>query len=112
MYDLPLSGAQKSFLRGLGQRLEPTLQLGREGPTAPFFEALQKLLRTHELVKLRFTGGQARTERAALCATIADEGRCLCVGQVGHTALLYRRHPEAKSRRIELPDATPSGDGP
>jgi len=104
MYDFPLTGAQKSYLRGLGQKLEPALKVGRNGLTAEFFAELQKLLRTQELVKLRFLGAD-RDERATLCDRIADEGRCVCAGSVGHTALFYRQHPEPKQRHIELPGA-------
>ena len=101
MYDFPLTGAQKSHLRGLGQRLEPALKLGRGGPTPEFFAELQKLLRAHELVKLRFLGAD-RDERAVLCGKIADEGRCVCVGAVGHTALFYRQKSDPKERRVAL----------
>ncbi|MEI7552070.1 MAG: YhbY family RNA-binding protein [Verrucomicrobiota bacterium] len=104
MYDFPLTGAQKSHLRGLGQTLAPALKLGKGGLTPAFFAELQKYLRSHELVKLRFLGSD-RDERAALCAQIADEGRCVPVGAVGHTALFYRQHPEPGSRTIELPSA-------
>src|SRR5215207_1821275 len=102
MYDFPLTGSQRSHLRGLGQSLEPSLKVGRAGLTPEFFTELQKLLRAHELVKLRFLGAD-REERAALCEQIADEGRCVCVGAVGHTALFYRQHPDPKSRTIKLP---------
>ena len=102
MYEFPLTGAQKSFLRGLGQKLEPTLKLGKGGLTPAFFTELQRALRAHELVKLRFLGLE-RNEREELCAKIADEGRCVCVGAVGHTALFYRQHPEPAERSIALP---------
>lgn len=102
MYDFPLTGTQKSFLRGLGQKLEPALKVGRNGLTPQFFAELQKLLRAHELVKLRFIGAE-RDERATLCDQIADEGRCVCVGAVGHTALFYRQNPNEKERAIVLP---------
>ena len=101
MYDFPLTGAQRSRLRGLGQTRDADLKVGRGGLTPEFFAELQKLLRAHELVKLRFLGAD-RDERAELCARIADEGRCVCVGAVGHTALFYRQHPEPKERRIAL----------
>jgi len=102
MYEFPLTGVQKSHLRGLGQSLEAGLKVGRGGLTPEFFAELQKLLRTHELVKLRFLGAE-RDERAALCTQIADEGRCVCVGAVGHTALFYRQNPDPKARRVKLP---------
>lgn len=102
MYDFPLTGAQRSHLRGLGQTLEPALKLGKGGLTPTFFAELQRLLRARELVKLRFLGVD-RDERATLCDQIADEGRCVCVGTVGHTALFYRQNPEPAEREIALP---------
>ncbi len=103
MYDFPLTGAQKSFLRSLGQQLDPALKVGKDGLSPAFFAELQRLLRSHELVKLRFTGAGDRAERAAWCTQIADEGRCVCAGAVGHTALFYRQHPEPEQRRVALP---------
>lgn len=103
MYEFPLTGAQKSHLRATGQTLEAGLKVGRGGLTPEFFAELQKLLRAHELVKLRFLGAD-RDERAALCEKIADEGRCVFVSAVGHTALFYRQHPDPKERTITLPE--------
>ena len=102
MYEFPLTGAQKSHLRGLGQTLPDHLKVGKAGLTTEFFGELQKFLRTQELVKLRFLGAE-RDERAELCTRIADEGRCVCVGAVGHTALFYRPNPDPKARGITLP---------
>jgi len=101
VYDFSLTGAQRSFLRSRGQALEPALKTGRSGVTAAFLAELQRLLRAHELVKLRFLGA-GREQRVALCAQIADEGRCVCVGAVGSTALFYQQNPEPKERRIQL----------
>ncbi len=103
MYDLVLSSAQKSQLRGLGQTLEPVLKVGKGGLTPAFYAELQQQLRAHELVKLRFLGAE-RAERAALCAMIADEGRCVCVGAIGHTALFYRQNPVPAERRVVFPE--------
>ena len=102
MYEFPLTGAQKSHLRGIGQTLEAALKVGRAGLTPEFFAELQKQLRAHELVKLRFLDAD-REARGALCDQIADQGRCVFVSAVGHTALFYRQNPEPKERRIELP---------
>ena len=101
MYDFPLTSAQKSFLRGLGQKLEPALKLGKGGLTPAFLAELQKQLRAHELVKLRFLGAE-REERAAICLQVADEGRCVFVSTVGHTALFYRQNPDPAERRVAL----------
>ena len=101
MYDFPLTSAQKSFLSGIGQKLEPALKLGKGGLTPAFLAELQKQLRAHELVKLRFLGAE-RDERAAICAQVADEGRCVFVSTVGHTALFYRQNPAPAERRVAL----------
>ena len=102
MYEFPLTSSQKSFLRGQGQTLEASLKIGKGGLTPAFLAELQKLLRSQELVKLRFLGAE-REERTALCTQIADEGRCVCVGAVGHTALFYRQNPDPKARTVTLP---------
>ena len=102
MYEFPLTGAQKTYLRGLGQRLQAALKVGKGGVGPDFLKELQRHLNSIELVKLRFLSAD-RDERAALCAQIADEGRCVWVGAVGHTALFYRQQPDEAKRKITLP---------
>lgn len=101
MYDFPLTGAQRTHLRGLGQHLEPALKVGKAGLTSEFFLELQRLLNSDELVKLRFLGAN-RDQRATLCTQIADEGRCVFIGAVGHTALFFRRQPDVSKQRIQF----------
>lgn len=103
MYEFPLTGAQKTFLRGIGQTREPALKVGKAGLTPEINKELQRLINQQELVKLRFLG-MDRDERAEACEKIADEGRCVLVGSVGHTALFYRRNPDPERRKIELID--------
>jgi RNA-binding protein len=102
MYDSPLTGAQKTYLRGQGQTLEPIIKVGKAGLTPELFKELQKQLNNHELIKLRFVGIE-RDARAALIDQIVDEGRCVCVGSVGHTALFYRHQSDPARRQITLP---------
>lgn len=98
MTDVPiLTGAQKTKLRGLGQTMADGAWLGRDGVSPAFLTELNRQFATRELVKLRFTGGQDRHERAALCATVAQAAGCQCVGTVGHTALFWRPQPDAAS---------------
>jgi len=89
-----LTGAEKTKLRGRGQTLPDGAWLGRDGVTPAFLTELNRQFATHDLVKLRFTGGQDRHERAALCDRVAHDAACLCVGAVGHTALFWRPRPE------------------
>jgi RNA-binding protein len=98
----PLTGRQKTHLRSLGQRLEPSLKVGKGGLTPAFFGELRRHLQAEELLKLRFLGAD-RDDRAALCARIAGEGGCTCLGSVGHTALFYLANPDPALRRVALP---------
>lgn len=91
---MTLTGAQKTKLRGLGQTLADAVFLGKEGVTPAFMAELNRLLDARELVKLRFTGGQDRHERAARCEQIAAAAPCVNLGAVGHTALFWRSGPE------------------
>jgi RNA-binding protein len=91
MTPLPaLTGAEKTKLRGRGQTLPDGAWLGKDGVTPAFLSELNRQIDMHELVKLRFTGGQDRHERAGLCEQIETAAGCLCVGAVGHTALFWR----------------------
>jgi RNA-binding protein len=85
-----LTGAEKTKLRGRGQTLPDGAWLGKDGVTPAFLSELNRQIDMHELVKLRFTGGQDRHERAGLCEQIETAAGCLCVGAVGHTALFWR----------------------
>lgn len=85
-----LTGAQKTKLRGLGQTTADGAYLGKEGVTPGFVADFNRLLDARELVKLRFTAGQDRHERAALCDTLAAAAPCVNLGTVGHTALFWR----------------------
>lgn len=102
MDESSLTGAQRAFLRGLGQRLDPALKLGREGLSPAVAAELERLFLAHELVKVRFVNAD-RDERAAACARVAEALHCLCVGAVGHTALFYRGNANPAERRIEFP---------
>ena len=97
----PLTGAQRARLRGIGQRLEAVLKLGREGVTPATLLELDRLLNADELVKIRF-GAADRDERAALCDRLASELSCDCVGAVGHTALFFRRAKDPARQQIDL----------
>jgi RNA-binding protein len=101
-----MTGAQKARLRGIGQRMEATVQLGKDGLTPAFLDELQRQLKSRGLVKLRFAGSD-REERAALRSRIALESGCECVGAVGQTALFYFPGSQASGLALHDLDRTP-----
>ncbi len=103
MSPLPLTGARKTRLRGLGQTMPDIMQVGREGAGPAVVAQLDRELTRRELVKLRCTGGQDRHERAALHAALAAATGSACVGATGHTALFWR--PGAEGSKLLADDA-------
>ncbi len=101
MYEFPLTGAQKTFLRGVGQTLEASVKIGKGGLTPEFLKELNKHLNARELIKLRFVAAE-RDERATLAEQIADGGRCIWISSVGATALFFRQNPDPTKRVIDL----------
>jgi len=98
-----LTGRQKSFLRGLGQRLRPTCAVGKAGLAAALAESIREQLAGQELIKVRLPAGPGawRRKTAEKIAQLTDSQ---CAGVTGRTALLYRANPELPpERRVPLP---------
>jgi len=98
-----LTGKQKNYLRGLGQKLRPVCIIGKSGLTDSLGRNISALLEQHELIKVRLPAGPG-DERQAMSEELAAASGAACVGVVGRTALLYRANetlrPEA---RLVLP---------
>jgi RNA-binding protein len=98
----PLSGRQKRHLRALAQRLEPVVWVGEGGLAPGIARSIDEALATHELVKVRM---REPADKRALAQQLADATGAELAGLVGHTAILYRAHPEAP--KIVLPGSGP-----
>lgn len=99
---MALTGKQKRVLRSIGQLLEPTVFVGKEG-TDSAVQPTEDAFRTHELIKVRVLN-TAPENTDATAARLAEQTGSEVAGRVGHTFLLYRPNPELK-HRIELPPA-------
>ena len=96
-----LTGSQRKYLRGLAHGLEPVVRVGQKGLTEEVEREVDRALGHHELVKLKLAGDRDERRRTAeeLCRGLGAE----LVGAIGTMAILYRRHPEPKERKIRLP---------
>lgn len=103
MSALQLTGAQKSHLRSLGQTLEATVFVGKEGLSKAVLAEFNLAISAHELVKVRF--GAERDERAKLCLELAEKTGAIEAGAVGKTALFYLPAKDRADRQIDLPAA-------
>ena len=101
----PLTGAQRTRLRSLGQTMPDTQLIGREGASPAAIAQLDRELTKRELVKVRFSGGQDRHARAALHDTLTAATQSECAGAVGHTALFWRAGAEGSKLLAASDDA-------
>lgn len=97
-----MKGFQKSYLRGLGQTLRPAIHIGKKGLDEAFLTELRQLFERQELIKVKFAA--FKDEKRQLAPKIAEETGSVSIGIVGHTALLYRQHPDPEKREIRLPE--------
>jgi RNA-binding protein len=95
---MQLPSYQRKYLRELAHALKPIVQIGHEGVSEGVLGAVAQALLDHELIKVRMHDPEDKKGMAAELAERA--GACLC-GLVGHTAILYRPHPEEPT--IALP---------
>lgn len=97
-----LTGKQRRYLRSLAHALPITTQVGREGLSAPLLAAITKAFGHRELVRVRI-GRNGPSDCGAAGREVADKTDSTLVQVIGHTFLLYRRHPEKPE--IRLPSA-------
>ena len=98
----PLTGAQKKYLRGLAHGLKPVVMVGQKGTTASLLKSIEASLTAHELIKIRFIDSKKREQKEKIIDEITITTRCEIAGTIGHTAILYRPHPDPDKRRIQL----------
>jgi len=99
-----LSSGQRKYLRGLANRLDPVILIGKGGVSEALLNAVDEALDAHELIKIRFNG--FKDEKNELIDRIARETQAEVAGRIGHVAILYRRHEDPDKRKIQLPEPT------
>lgn len=95
-----LTGKQKSFLRSLGQKLEPVVMIGKEGVTPTVVQAAREAIKKRELIKVRVLQN-AEDEPADAITMLAERADVNLVQLIGRNGLLFKRNFEKP--KIELP---------
>ncbi len=92
---------QRAQLRGLGNALEPVMQIGKEGLTDNSYDAIVALLEARELIKIKVLNNcpiRAREVCDTLCAKLSAEP----VQVIGSMVIVYRRSTKKDFKHIEL----------
>lgn len=83
----PLTGAERTRLRGEAHHLEPVVIVGQNGVTDAVIEAIHAALCRHELIKVRM---HEPDDKHALAEEIAQRAHAVLLGLRGHTLILWR----------------------
>ena len=97
---MKLSEKHRRHLRGLGHSLKVIIYIGKVGASDAVIAETVRALNDHELIKVRVNGMEREARDEALDLLAARTGSEM-VGRIGHTAVLYKAHPEKP--RIVLP---------
>jgi RNA-binding protein len=87
----PLSPSRRKQLRALAHHLEPLVHVGHAGVTEGVVEATARALLDHELIKVRLHEPE---DKRAMARELAARTQASLCGLLGHTLILYRRHPK------------------
>jgi RNA-binding protein len=93
-----LTSKRRSALSALASKIEPSVSLGKGGPTDAVLKHLELELGRHELVKLRFV--DFKEGRRELALELAEKTGAELVRVVGNVAVLYRRESDPAKRKI------------
>lgn len=99
---MTLSSKDRAALRAECNRLQATVHVGKEGMTQALTQSLDDALRTHELVKVAMNRTVDVAAKAA-AAELAESLGAEVIQTIGKTATLYRRNPEIKGKKGDLP---------
>ena len=84
-----LTSKERAHLRGLGQKLEPVLQVGKEGITPACTKNADDVLTAQELIKVQVQKN-CLTPVREIADTLSERTRSEVVQVIGRKFVLYR----------------------
>lgn len=99
-----ITGKQRAYLRGLAQKIDPILQIGKEGLSENVIMAIDEAIQKRELIKISILE-TAFLDTKQTCNEIASHIGAEPVQAIGNRFVLYRQASEEKNRKIEIPSA-------
>jgi len=85
-----LTPLQRKRLRALAHPLEPIVHVGKSGLSDAVVSAALRALLDHELIKVRLHEPE---DKRAMAQELAARTEARLCGLLGHTVILYKRHP-------------------
>ena len=93
---------QRALLRGLGNALEPVMQIGKEGMTENVITSVNLLLEARELVKFKVLNN-CDVDAKTLANDLAKILKADVVQCIGNVFILYKKSTRKNFKHIQLP---------
>ena len=93
---------QRAYLRGLGNALDPVMQIGKDGISENVLTGVNLLLEARQLVKIKVLKN-CDMEAKEMANLIAEKLRAEVVQVIGNIMILYKKSTRKDFKHIELP---------
>ena len=93
---------QRAYLRGLGNALDPVMQIGKDGISENVLTGVNLLLEARELVKIKVLKN-CDMEAKEMANLIAEKLRAEVVQVIGNIMILYKKSTRKDFKHSELP---------
>ena len=94
-----LSRSTIQYLKGCAHSMKPVVLIGKNGLSAGVIGAINDVLDSHELIKIKFI--DCKDEKKELSRAIVKQTESIMVGLVGNVLIIYRPHTEVDKRQYE-----------
>ncbi len=96
---MAITEQQRRGLKKLVHHLKPVVIIGQNGLSEGVLNEIDIALDSHELIKLKLSGGE-RNKKKAMIEEICEKTGADFVHSIGHIAALYRRHPKRPKIKV------------
>lgn len=97
---MTLTNAQISRLKGMAQRMDAALKVGKNGLSDPFLKSVRDALSHRELIKVKFD--EFKEQKKILAPELAAKTDSRLITLIGNVAVLYRQNEDPEKRVISI----------